>query len=422
MERRGTNLRSTRNRNTLTNLNSSQIIWEIEPLNLNEGRNNNISNNINSSNNVPNLNNINPDSNIIKLDTSKNKKYKKPSERKNKEEEIILIKNLDSKKLNLQKYEEENKYEDPILCMRCIICFGFFNNPMMCDECNEIYCEKCIYNDLNKNDADPWESDSFNQFKCPHCRAKFKPIKIQKQLMDIINRTKIKCPNEKGCNDIFTYENLMNHLKNCETTVFFYQCKYCQMRFDHIKNRNLKALNKIHFNSCKKKPSKNTQNNIKNDRKNTISINNFSPIRLTNNSHPNLNMLFINNPNLLNRNRRRNENDSFDNILDLDTLNERISFSSESDSEYFSSEDISSSHSSLPNHTSDLYSEETEIVFPRPRGRSNVLSDLRVRRLDNIMDRLREIGRRIRRYNITNVSNINHQRSNNGRTHNRNNN
>jgi len=141
-----------------------------------------------------NKNNI-EDNTTLELNENEVDKEKENTQKTNKKLEVeqILKKTVNMQKLYLQISKEENEHEEKNLKMRCIICYGFYNNPIMCKKCEEIFCEGCIFNSKlhGNNNRDSLFTFLNNEIKCPHCRSDFEEKKIQKQYLEILNKKKI---------------------------------------------------------------------------------------------------------------------------------------------------------------------------------------------------------------------------------------
>ena len=83
----------------------------------------------------------------------------------------------------------------------CTICFGLVNNPLICDTCENIYCNKCI------------TITSFNI--CPYKCVASKFRKISRLLLLNMEKIQLKCEICKhNCNLLEYHE----HRKECRKT------------------------------------------------------------------------------------------------------------------------------------------------------------------------------------------------------------
>jgi TNF receptor-associated factor 4 len=133
------------------------------------------------------------------------------------EEEIIIdeefkIINIGSE-LVIEEFQEIS--EDMI----CIICQNIVRTPVLCQECNGLFCYQCI----NK-----WNS---SYPTCPACRKKFKEKNLPKNFLNIINKIKLLCQfSYKGCDKILKYESFFQHIDVCEFALCKCVSKECSFR------------------------------------------------------------------------------------------------------------------------------------------------------------------------------------------------
>lgn len=118
--------------------------------------------------------------------------------------------------------------------IECEICLGLLNFPISCSQCGKNFCRKCIGDSQEKSN------------KCPNCRDIFQGINCDINTINFLNNIQLKCYHFKeGCNEIFNYGNLKNHILNCpygEYECPFDNCKYIGFKKDmneHIRNCSL---------------------------------------------------------------------------------------------------------------------------------------------------------------------------------------
>ena len=109
--------------------------------------------------------------------------------------------------MKLQKIEyfsDDCIFEDPLYISArdliiCPLCNEILKQPYMCNECQNVYCKKCLENHSNLK-------------KCPNDNKKTK-FKFSKDRNEILSRLKYKC---KNCSEIVAQSDIDKHLKeNC---------------------------------------------------------------------------------------------------------------------------------------------------------------------------------------------------------------
>ena len=141
---------------------------------------------------------------------------------KEKEEEIKTIKEEDFKKYSIcinqiLYYDSDNlinkeNTEDLI----CPICFYILKNPKSCSDKknSHSYCKDCIDNYIKDN----------NNNTCPTCKLNFE-YKIKNEINDELNKLSFQCMfKNKGCNEIKSYSEYLNHINNCKYFKDEYEC------------------------------------------------------------------------------------------------------------------------------------------------------------------------------------------------------
>ena len=112
----------------------------------------------------------------------------------------IKFKNI---KVPFKNLNDRKEIVDEFLC---IICLNLVNSPKICSNCDKLFCEDCLEKWFDVNSTD----------KCANCLDKFVAAKIQRIIIEILNKFEINCP-AIPCSSKISNENLNNHLKNdCE--------------------------------------------------------------------------------------------------------------------------------------------------------------------------------------------------------------
>ncbi len=111
----------------------------------------------------------------------------------------------------------------------CKICKNILVDPRSCSVCEDFFCLECLSEKLK------------NENECPFCRENpFYEGKYNKQLNYILNKIILKCP--FNCKEIFSYEDLKSHIKDCSSAPKFYLCELCGERitiYDKTKEKDL---------------------------------------------------------------------------------------------------------------------------------------------------------------------------------------
>ena len=104
----------------------------------------------------------------------------------------------------------------------CSICSDIKINPVMCTDCQNSFCSKCISNWKLKNNQCPFKCKSFN----------FVPARVVKNL---ISKLKFKCKN--GCNEIISFDNLNKHCEEeCKKLDFKTKYKNLLTKFNDLQS------------------------------------------------------------------------------------------------------------------------------------------------------------------------------------------
>ncbi|CDW83237.1 UNKNOWN [Stylonychia lemnae] len=83
----------------------------------------------------------------------------------------------------------------------CLFCYGVVLQPVECRECQSLYCKDCL--------ASP-------DVKCPKMCGGNEYSKINRIVMNTLNKMNFKCQNNPKCEDKITYENYYKHYSECE--------------------------------------------------------------------------------------------------------------------------------------------------------------------------------------------------------------
>ena len=103
----------------------------------------------------------------------------------------------------------------------CSICLDIVYDPVMCGNCENLFCRHCINIQLEKS------------CKCPNkCIFEEKPI--NRVLKNLLNKFELYCVyKENGCKAIVLYSDYENHCKKCDFGTF--KCKSPNCNFEGIK-------------------------------------------------------------------------------------------------------------------------------------------------------------------------------------------
>jgi WD40 repeat protein len=109
----------------------------------------------------------------------------------------------------------EGEFLDKFPELLCQICLCLVLDPLSCQNCDSIYCSKCI--------------KQYSRYSglCPNrCRLVLKPV--NRIVKNMINQIKIKCIFFfKGCKEILNHEKFENHINTCEFGPYLCLAKNC---------------------------------------------------------------------------------------------------------------------------------------------------------------------------------------------------
>ena len=110
----------------------------------------------------------------------------------------------------IKNISDYNLIKDEITCE---ICQGILIKPKQCENCESIFCEKCINSWLSKNKSCPKRCDKFVMKNCP---------KLMKKILD---KLQIICP---ICKNEFNYDSFVHkHYEECLEEKKMVKCPLC---------------------------------------------------------------------------------------------------------------------------------------------------------------------------------------------------
>ena len=135
--------------------------------------------------------------------------------------------------------------EDPLFLaikslIFCPLCKKIFKEPMMCSICQQVFCKKCIEDDLNKKTCPN---------KCINCNF-YRSISKN----EIISKIKYKCKNcnEEVCNDSIKTHLESNCKKDCKRTKTLGELYTNKKTLEKLSKEEMKKIDKAiinHFTS-----------------------------------------------------------------------------------------------------------------------------------------------------------------------------
>ena len=171
---------------------------------------------------------------------------------KEKEEEIKTIKEEDFKKYSIYInqilfYDSDNLInKENTENLICPICFYIYRNPKSCSDKknSHSFCKECVDNYLKDNNNN-----------CPTCKLNFE-YKIKNEMNEELNNLSFHCMfKNKGCNEIKSYSEYLNHINNCKYFIGEYECNikkynYNKKEFEKCGHIGNKKDIENHFNEC----------------------------------------------------------------------------------------------------------------------------------------------------------------------------
>jgi len=120
----------------------------------------------------------------------------------------------------------------------CPICFYIYRNPISCSDKknSHSFCKECIDNYLKDNNN-----------TCPTCKLNFE-YKIKNEINNELNKLKFQCMfKNKGCNEIKSYSEYLNHINECKYFIGEYECKIKKFNYNKkdLKNVDILEIRKI---------------------------------------------------------------------------------------------------------------------------------------------------------------------------------
>ena len=110
----------------------------------------------------------------------------------------------------------------------CTICSKIIINPVMCMNCQNVYCKKCI---------DEW---SKKDNKCPN-RCENPNYKKSIEKSNTLSKLKFKC---EKCGEEILYDNAIKHVDNCEYNIINKANKTINHGVKRVKKLNKKEVEK----------------------------------------------------------------------------------------------------------------------------------------------------------------------------------
>ena len=140
-----------------------------------------------------------------------------------------VIKNIFKKLFAYSSYDDEYRidtdffiedFSDTVKEFTCPICLQVSLNPIVCSDCNHIFCKTCQ-----------------RSIKCPLCKRDFREKKLDGLTRRIFETLLLKCKNcEKynlGGSGKIKISEYLNHLRNCEFSDYI--CLTCNKIIYHSK-------------------------------------------------------------------------------------------------------------------------------------------------------------------------------------------
>lgn len=118
----------------------------------------------------------------------------------------------------------------------CMFCLHIANNPLCCQSCQGLFCEKCFKE----------KQKGCENIRCKKCNLNLIPKNLTFNMQNDLNNIKIKCPNS-SCSISFPYIELKRHLESCKFTERLCECVFCKTLF-LSKNEGHESL--FHLRNC----------------------------------------------------------------------------------------------------------------------------------------------------------------------------
>jgi hypothetical protein len=123
----------------------------------------------------------------------------------------------------------------------CKICLNIVVNVTQCNNCENLFCRKCIDNLINSDE------------NCPSCKQIFTEGVIPKITKNILNNFILQCP--YNCDEFLKYSNIFPHLKDCNNRGKVFSCIECNEKI-LVSKQNEENYEKIlldHMGNCPEK-------------------------------------------------------------------------------------------------------------------------------------------------------------------------
>lgn len=126
----------------------------------------------------------------------------------------------------------------------CTICLEIVFDPVMCSNCENLFCKVCIKRLLSKTN------------KCPN-QCQFSEKEKNIMLKKLLNRIEFKCMYFKcGCTALVSYADFLNHINKCDYGVFQCMspsCEYQNNRFEMQSHINVCPFREFVCSFCDEK-------------------------------------------------------------------------------------------------------------------------------------------------------------------------
>jgi hypothetical protein len=121
------------------------------------------------------------------------------------------------------KFDEENyigENKEDTREFTCLFCLYIVKQPISCNNCDNLFCKKCIDEHLKRSK------------ECPQCRTEFIQKPINRLISGILQRLQFYCPLK--CKTIISQETMHIHLPKCNNLERL-KCLHCNiiMQYDY---------------------------------------------------------------------------------------------------------------------------------------------------------------------------------------------